>query len=318
MRILVVGAGAVGGYFGARLAAAGVDVAFLARGAQAAALRERGLVVLSPLGDLRLSPVRVFVPGDRADRRADLLLVTVKMYDLERAAIEIARHLHGESLVLPLENGVEAGELLARSLPRARIAAGVAYIGAQLAAPGVIRHTGTLARLVFGPADGAPEPRLEAFARACRRAAIDHRSSPAMSVELWRKFVFLAPFSALTTLARAPAGALREDPALWARLAALVEEAVAVGRARGVPLPADLVADRLALLRALPAEMRSSMLVDFEAGRPLELEWLLGAVVRMGEAAGVQVPVSRAVLAALRAQRAATGERPDQPERTSR
>jgi 2-dehydropantoate 2-reductase len=140
-----------------------------------------------------------------------------------------------------------------------------------------------------------------------------------MAVELWRKFVFLAPFAATTALARVPAGGLREDPALWARTRALVEEAVAVGRARGVPLPEDLVEDRLALIRGLPASMRSSMLTDLLAGRRLELDWLLGAVVRLGEAAGVPVPESRAVLAALRAALAAKpGAQPAEGVRTSR
>lgn len=234
MRILIVGAGAVGGYFGARLAAAGADVAFLARGAQARALRARGLILRSPLGDLQLAPLRVFTPGDPIDRPADLVLVAVKLYDLDEAARELARHLHSQSLVLPLENGVEAPDLLAARLPGRRIAAGVAYIGAHIEAPGVIRHTGTLARLVFGAIDGGCDPLLVALAQWCSRAGIDHRKSTAMTVELWRKFVFLAPFSAITTWAKAPIGRVREDPTLWARLEALVEEAAAVGRARGL------------------------------------------------------------------------------------
>lgn len=316
MRILIVGAGAVGGYFGARLAAAGADVAFLARGAQARALRARGLILRSPLGDLQLAPLRVFTPGDPIDRPADLVLVAVKLYDLDEAARELARHLHSQSLVLPLENGVEAPDLLAARLPGRRIAAGVAYIGAHIEAPGVIRHTGTLARLVFGAIDGGCDPLLVALAQWCSRAGIDHRKSTAMTVELWRKFVFLAPFSAITTWAKAPIGRVREDPTLWARLEALVEEAAAVGRARGGLLPADIVADCLALMRALPASMRSSMLADYEAGRPLELAWLLGAVVRMGEAAGVAVPTSRAIFADLQ-ERLARAHRA-QGERTSR
>lgn len=317
MRILVVGAGAVGGYFGARLAAAGGDLAFLARGAHGRALRERGLRLLSPLGDLHLAPLRVLASGDPADRPAELVIVAVKMYDLAAAAAAIAPLVDERSLVLPLENGVEAAELLAPRVAPARVALGVAYIGGHIEAPGVIRHSGTLARLVFGPRDAGPEPALDRLARLCRRARIDHVQSAAMSLELWRKFVFLAPFAAITTFARAPAGVIREDPAHWARLVALVEEAVAVGRACGVELAPDLVADRLALIRSLPPGMRSSMLTDLEAGRPLELDWLLGAVVRLGERAGVPTPVSRLTLAALRPA-AAGGAIQAEGERTSR
>lgn len=317
MRIAIVGAGAVGGYFGARLAAAGADLGFLARGAHGRALRERGLRLFSPLGDLHLAPVRVLAPGDRPDRPAELVIVAVKMYDLEAAAAAMAPLLDEASLVLPLENGVEAAELLAPRVAPARVALGVAYIGGHIEAPGVIRHAGTLARLVFGPRDGAPAPALDRLARLCRRARIDHVKSGAMAVELWRKFVFLAPFAAITAFARAPAGVVREDPAHWARLVALVEEAVAVGRACGVPLADDLVADRLALIRSLPPGMRSSMLTDLEAGRPLELDWLLGAVVRLGERAGVSTPVSRDTLAALRPAAAGGAAQPG-GERTSR
>ncbi len=315
MRIAVVGAGAVGGYFGARLAAAGADVRFVARGAHGAALRRTGLKLRSALGDLHLHPVRVSAPGEPADRPADLVLVAVKMYDLEEAAPAVAALCGPATLVVPIQNGVEAADILAARLARARLAPAVAYIGAHLETPGVIRHVGTTARLVFGPVQGEPEPALEALAAACRRAAIDHELSRAMPVELWRKFVFLAPFAAITTRYRLSAGALREDPLAWMRLRALVAEAVAVGRARGVPLPEDLVEERLELIRNLPAGMRSSMAVDFEAGRPLELDWLVGAVVRLGEAAGVPVPESRAVLEELRALLSAAC---DQGERTRR
>jgi 2-dehydropantoate 2-reductase len=319
MRIAVVGVGAVGGFFGARLAAAGEDVVFVARGAHGRALRTGGLRLRSPLGDLHLQPLRVLVPGERSDRPVGLVLVAVKMYDLSAAAPAVAALVGPETLVLPIENGVEAGDILAPVVAPAEVAPAVAYIGGHIEEPGVIRHVGTTARLVFGSPDGRPDPRLEAFAGACRRAGIDHVVSPAMAVELWRKFVFLAPFAAMTALARVPAGGLREDPGLWARTRALVEEAAAVGRARAVPLPDGIVDDRLALIRGLPAGMRSSMLTDLLAGRPLELEWLLGAVVRLGEASGVPVPESRAVLEALRATLAAgSPAQPEGGERTSR
>lgn len=298
MRILIIGAGGVGGYFGGRLAADGNDVVFAARGAHAEALRRDGLRVLSPVGDLHLQPVQLHEDAKRTGL-VDIVLVTVKMYDLEDTAELIRPVLHFDTAVIPFQNGVEAGDILKRKLGPRYVCGGVAYIGAGIEAPGVVRHTGTMARLLFGERDGSRSWRLETLLAACEGASIDATLSENIEGEIWRKFIFLAPFAGITCLARSPIGPIREQPEMWARFTAMVEEAAQVAAARGVQLPADIVAERLALVQGLPGQMKSSMLHDLEAGRRLELDWLTGAIVRLGAEAGVPTPASVGTVEAI-------------------
>ena len=298
MRIAVLGAGGVGGYFGARLAADGNDVTFIARGAHAAAMRERGLRVLSPLGDLHLQPIRLHEEW-RTTGLVDIVLVAVKMYDLEAAAAAVKPLLAIDTAVVPFQNGVEAQAILERVLGRRYVCGGAAYIAASIEAPGVVRHVGNAARLVFGEPRDGQSWRLETLEAACQGAGVEAVLSPRVDIEVWRKFVFLAPFAAATCIGRASIGAVREDPLLWRRFIAMVEEAAAVSRAQGVDLPPETEAERIELARRLPTGMRSSMLHDLEAGRRLELDWLTGAVVRLGSAVGVPTPVTAEVHAML-------------------
>lgn len=297
MRVAVIGAGAVGGYFGARLAAGGTDVAFAARGAHGEAMRERGLKVLSPRGDLHLERAELLGQGESG--AFDAVLVAVKMYDLEAAGHSAASLLAPGGIVVPLQNGVEAAEILGRALPSASVAGGVAYIAGAIEEPGVIRHAGQMARLVLGARHERQLPVLESLTRAFDAAQVEAALVPDVGREIWKKFVFLAPFAGITCFARQPIGPVRDRPALWHRFEAMVHEAVAVGRGRGVALADDLVEERLAFVRGLPGDMRSSMLTDLEAGRRLELDWLLGAVVRLGVEQGVPVPASAEVYGML-------------------
>jgi 2-dehydropantoate 2-reductase len=297
VRIVVLGAGGVGGYFGAKLAAHGNEVTFVARGAHAEAMRESGLRVLSPAGDLHLEHVRLLDDPLRTGL-VDAVLVAVKMYDLAEAAKMVRPLLQIDTAVVPFQNGVEAGATLERVLGRRYVGGGVAYVAAAIEAPGVIRHTGG-GRLLFGERDGSTSWRMEMLQAACQGAGIDATLSPAIETEIWRKFLFLAPFAAVTCFGRTSIGAVREDPMLWPRFTAMVEEAAAVARARGIELPVDVAVERIAFARGLPTEMRSSMLHDLEAGKPLELDWLTGAVLRLGAEAGVDTPVSREVHDAL-------------------
>lgn len=298
MKIVVVGAGGVGGYFGARLAADGNEVTFVARGAHAEAMRRDGLKLLSPLGDLLIRPVRLLA-DPLATGLVDIVLLSVKMYDLEAAAELIRPLLQIDTAVVPLQNGVEAVELLGRRLGRRYVCGGIAYISAAIEAPGVVRHAGGAARLVLGELAPSDSWRLETLQAACTGAGIEAELAPDITLELWRKLIFLAPFAAATCLARAPIGVVRADAERWQAFRAMVEEAVAVACARGVRLPADTTAERIAFTQALPAAMCSSMLHDLEAGRRLELDWLTGAVVRLGREAGVATPASEAAYAAL-------------------
>lgn len=298
MKIAVLGAGGVGGYFGARLAAHGNDVTFIARGAHAEAMTRDGLQVLSEAGDLHLQPVQLHRDAV-ATGLVDIVLVAVKMYDLEAAAASIRPLLAIDTAVVPFQNGVEAGAILERALGRRPVCGGVAYISAGIERPGVIRHTGAMARLLFGELRPSDSWRLETLQAACQGAGIDAVLSPAIETELWIKFLFLAPFAASTCMARAPIGAVREDPLRWRQFDAMVREAGAVARARGVALAPTVEDGRLQLARGLPAQMRSSMLHDLDTGRRLELDWLTGAVVRLGAAAGVATPVSTEAYHAL-------------------
>jgi 2-dehydropantoate 2-reductase len=298
LRIAVLGAGGVGGYFGARLGADGNDVTFVARGAHAAAMRERGLKVLSPMGALHLAPVMLHDDW-RTTGLVDIVLVAVKMYDLEQAAATVKPLLSADTVVVPFQNGVEAQAILERVLGRRYVCGGAAYISAAIEAPGVIRHTGKGARLVFGEPYNTQSWRLETLEAACRGAGIDALLSPSITIEVWKKFVFLAPFAGITCFGGTTIGAVREDPVLWRRFIVMVEEATSIARASGVDLPDGTEDERLELARKLPTEMRSSMLHDLEAGRRLELDWLTGAIVRLGAQRGVATPVSVEVYEAL-------------------
>lgn len=309
MRIAVLGAGGVGGYFGARLAADGNDVTFIARGAHAAAMRAQGLKVRSPVGDLDLQPVKLHDDW-RTTGLVDIVLVTVKMYDLADVAAIIKPLLAIDTAVVPFQNGVEAQAILEQALGRRYVCGGAAYIAATIEAPGAIRHTGKGARIVFGEPYESQSWRLATLEAACRGAGVDAVLSPAINVEVWKKFVFLAPFASVTCLGRTTIGAVREDPLLWRQFLAMVDEATAVARARGVDLPEGTEAERVELARKLPTDMKSSMLHDLEAGRRLELDWLTGAVVRLGAEAGVATPATAETYDALAPLRAAAGHQP--------
>ena len=298
MRIVIVGAGGVGGYFGARLLAAGQAVTFVARGRHAQALREQGLRVTSPLGDLHLPQVDVVEPG-AATAPAELIVFAVKLPDAEDAAARLPPLMHAGTVVLPLQNGVDVAELLARHVGAPAVALGVAYIAAHVAAPGVVAHGGRFARLRFGALQPAQEPVLRDFLAACAGAGIDAASADDIRRTAWEKFVFLVGLSSLTALTRLPIGTTRADPELRRLLREVMAETWALARAEGVALPDDFVDRQLAVADALPADMKASMLHDLQAGRPLELPWLAAAVVRRCEARGLAAPANRFVAAAL-------------------
>lgn len=299
MRIAVMGAGGVGGYFGARLARAGHEVAFVARGRHLAAMRERGLAVRSANGDIRLA--QPTVAEDPAKVPAvDVVLFAVKLWDTESAALAVRPLVARGSVIVPFQNGVESIDRVGAVVGAERVMGGVAYIAATIAEPGVIAHTGTMARLRFGPVLPEHQPIAEALLGACKGAGIDAELSADIRRALWEKFVFLAAFSGLTSVARQPIGVLRADPDLRAALEAAMREAWAVGRAKRVALADDFVAQQLKFADGLPAEMKSSMLNDLNAGGRLEAPWLSGAVARMAAELGIPAPVNATLYAALK------------------
>jgi len=294
MRITVMGTGGVGGYFGARLAHAGQDVHFVARGRQLAAIREHGLRVESPRGDLHLREVQVTDhPAEIGP--TDLVIFGVKLWDTEAAAAAIRPLVGAHTAVISFQNGVVKDDILKRLLGERAVAGGVGYIAATIAEPGLIRHTGAMQKLVFGEYDGQPSERLRRFADACAAADIDHELSPHIRRTLWEKFVFLVGLSGTTAMARVPIGPIRSHPQSRAFLRDLMDEAVQVARAEGVDLPAGFADDRLAFCDQLPATMTSSMHHDLQRGSRLEVPWLSGDVVARGQRLGVATPCNRAV-----------------------
>jgi len=298
MRICIVGVGGVGGYFGARLAAAGSDVLFAARGAQREAMARDGLRVRSPLGDVHI-PKPHLLAEPAAEPPCDIILFCVKLWDTEAALDPVVPLLTEQGAVISLQNGVSAEAVIAARVGRDRVMGGLAQISARIVAPGVIEQTGSFARIQFGELDGHRSARGEALLAACTAAGVEATLSDDIVRDIWRKFVFLAPLAGVCARHRLPIGAIRGDPARRRDLEALVAETAAVGRAEGVALPADLERRILDSLDKLPAEMKPSMLHDLEAGRRLELDWLNGEIVRRGAALGIATPANAAVVAAL-------------------
>ncbi|HSF47552.1 MAG TPA: 2-dehydropantoate 2-reductase [Burkholderiales bacterium] len=299
MKIAVMGAGGVGGYFGARLAAGGADVAFIARGEHLRAIQREGLRVESGLGDVLLKPAQA---TDHAASvgLVDFVLFTVKLWSTSEAARELKPLLGPETAVISFQNGVDAVAILSEELGRPHVMGGVAHIGAVIERPGVIRHNGTLARLTFGELDGRRSSRLEALLAACLGAGIDAHLSDDIQRAIWEKFVFLVGLSGMTSLTRTPIGPIREDPVTRAMLLEVMREAASVGRAEGANLPKDIAEKQLAFADGLPYDMISSMLGDLNRGNRLELEWLSGAVARLGEQHGIATPANRFIHAALK------------------
>ena len=299
MKIAVVGAGGVGGYFGGRLAAAGADVRFLARGAHLDALRTTGLRIESPKGNVHLP--RVSATDDPAAiGPADIVFFTVKLYDSESAIASLKPLLGPDTAVIPFQNGVDSVGMLTRAIGPRHTAGGTAYVAAVIAEPGLIRHT-SMDSLFFGEIDGRPSTRLERLLDGCRGAGFSSTLSRSISVDIWTKFVRLSVFSGMTTVTRCPIGPIVSDPSLFAMLYEALKEAYAVARAHGIEVPASVIDDSAVRkgYEATPPEAKSSMLQDLERGRPLELPWLSGAVVRLGEQLGVATPTHRFITTVL-------------------
>ena len=293
MRIAVMGAGGLGGYFGARLALSGADVHFIARGRHLQALRDDGLQIVGP------EPLQVPRVNATDDARSigvvDLVLLCVKLWDTEAALEQIRPLMGAATAIVSFQNGVLKDEPLRAAFGDAAVMGGVGYVATTIERPGVIRQTGTMQRLVFGEFDGTRSVRALAFLDACLAGGIQAELAGDIRREIWQKFVFLAALSGATTTMRRPIGPIREHPQTRAFLLDLMREVVAVGRAQGVALAEDYAEQRLKLADDVAYDMTSSMHHDLEQGRPLEVRWLAGAVMALGGQAGVPTPLNRAI-----------------------
>jgi 2-dehydropantoate 2-reductase len=299
MKIAVMGAGGVGGYFGAKLAASGEEVHFIARGAHLETMQKNGLQVLSANGDVRLKPGNA--TGDPASvGPVDLVMIAVKLWSTEDALRDAKPMVGPNTAVVSFQNGVVAVDAIAKQYGKERTLGGVANIAAVIEKPGVIRHTGTMAMLSIGELDGKPSARTKTFLDACSKAGIQARVSDDIQKTIWEKYVFLVAASAMTSLTRLPLGAIREDPDTRALTKQIMSEVVAVGKAKAVNLDSDLADKLLERLDGMPREMVASMLGDLERGNRLELPWLSGGVVEMGKQLGVATPANGFIVAALK------------------
>ena len=294
MRVLVMGAGGVGGYFGARLVQAGYDVGFVARGRHLEALQSQGLRVQSPRGDLVLERVNA-ASDPAAFGQADMVFFGVKLWDTAEAARLIQPAIGPDTAVISFQNGVVKDEILRDVVGTAHVVGGVCYIAAAIAEPGMIRHTGTMQKLVFGEYDGHESERVLRLRDACLRAGIDVEVSATIERTIWEKFVFLVGLSGTTSLARTSIGPIRTNERARAFLHDVMHEVVQVANAQGIELPSDFAKNRLAFTDTVPAEMSSSMHGDLERGNRLEVEWLSGDVARRGAKLGVHTPCNRAI-----------------------
>jgi 2-dehydropantoate 2-reductase len=299
MRIAVIGAGGVGGAFGAALAQAGADVTFVARGAHLAAMRQNGLRIEGDRGATHIQPAQA---TDRPATigRVDLVLFCVKLWDVETAGADIKPIVGPDTAVIPLQNGIDASERLIPILGENAVMGGVAQISATIAAPGVIRQTGTFMRLIFGEIAGGRGSRGDAFLALCQKAGFDATHSDRIMTDLWMKFILLATNSAITAATRTPIGKLRDDPDIAPLFEAAAAEVVAVGRARGVALPDDADARTKTFTQAAPPNMMASMAHDLIRGGRIELPWLSGKVVALGKELGVPTPVHSVLYAILK------------------
>ncbi|MCR6625690.1 MAG: 2-dehydropantoate 2-reductase [Pseudoxanthomonas sp.] len=305
MRLLVLGAGGTGGYFGGRLAQAGIDVSFLVRPARAALLRERGLRLRSPLGDADVAVQVLTTEGLSAVAPFDLVLLSCKAYDLDSAMEAIAPAVASGAAVLPLLNGLRHYEALDARFGFDKILGGLCFISATLGADGEILHLGKPASMTFGERAGqSPDTRLQALAAACAQAGIDHAHTPDIAQAQWVKYSFLTAMAAGTCAMRAPIGTLVAGEGGADFMAALHEECLAVAAASGQPVPAPAQATARETLTAAGSPMKASMLRDLEAGQRVEAAHIVGDMVHRAEAFGVDTPRLRMAWVHLQAYEA--------------
>jgi 2-dehydropantoate 2-reductase len=307
VRVLVMGAGAVGGCYGAALAGRGHAVTFVARGEHLRVLRERGLMIRSGGRSMLLHPVDTVADPADAGGHFDLVLFTVKGFDTEPAALALRAALGPGTALLTLQNGVESGDRLGAVLGADRVLVGTTLIATTVAEPGVIDQANPLRRIELGEPSGAVTPRVESIVAALRDAGVEVRVTTDVRRAVWDKFVRLAPGATLTSACQATIGEVRGTPEGAALYRALIAETVAVGRAAGADLPPDAVETAVRLIQALPDGMKTSMQLDFERRRRVELEDITGAVVRLGRRLGVATPVYDLIYAVLRVRAAAFG-----------
>lgn len=299
MKIAIMGTGGVGGYFGAQLAAAGEDVTFIARGAHLQAIREHGLKVESGTGPQHIQPATAS-DDPAAVGPVDVVLFAPKLWDTEATGAASKPLLGPGTALISLQNGIDSEDRLLPILGADHVVGGIAYIGAAIAEPGVIRHVAIPPAIDFGELDGSRSARLERFLGLCEKAGIKARLVTDVQRAKWLKFALLASFAAVTALTRRPAGVIREDPDTRRLLTDAIAEVAAVAKAKGYDLGEGIVDQTMTVVDGMAPQGQASMATDLQRGNRLELEWLSGVVYRLGQELGVPTPVHRVTYAALK------------------
>ena len=294
----VMGCGGVGGYFGARLAKAGFDVKFIARGAHLNAIKASGLRIEGPDEDFTVYAAATDNPADLEP--VDFILFAVKLWDTESAAAALTPIMGQHCSVLSLQNGVDSESTLPALLGPGRVLGGVAEISATIAKPGLITRLSPFARVRLGELEQRSSPRSAQLATALSEAGIEVDHSDDIVAAIWNKFMFLVGLSAMTALTQQPIGNLRKDPDTRAMFEQIMREVLALARSKGIGLAQDVIVNRMRLVDELPAEIMASMAHDLQRGHRLELDWLSGAVARMGRELGVPTPANSFVYTALK------------------
>jgi 2-dehydropantoate 2-reductase len=298
MRIAVVGAGGVGGYFGGRLAQSGLDVAFVARGEHLRAMQTQGLRIDDPDGKTDVFPVRA--TNDPAEiGPVDTVILGVKAWQVAEVAQMLKPLLHAGTFVVPLQNGVEAPMILSRELKPGNVFGGLCYLVSFLMGPGWIRHAGMVPRIAFGELDNRPSERGTRLLEVFRSIGVNAEIPPDINVAMWKKFQFIASISGVGAVARAPMGVIRSTPETRSMLESAVAEIAAVAEARGIALGGDSLQATMQVVDSLPAETTASMQRDIMEGRPSELSFQSGSVIRLAAETGTAAPVHGFFYAAL-------------------
>ncbi len=298
MRIAIYGTGGVGGYFGGRLAQAGEDVTFIARGEHLAAIRSRGLRIESLKGNAHIYPAQA-TDDPASVGEVDIVLLGVKAWQVPEAAKAIHPMVGAKTLVIPLQNGVDAPSQLIAELGAAPVLGGLCQISAFIAEPGLIRHVGVEPYIAFARLDGKPCQPAEQLCQIYLKAGVKAEIPQDIRAAMWEKFIFIVAISGVGAVTRQPAGVIRSLPETRRMLEQVMQEIVLLAAAKGISLPADVVNRKMAFIDNMPTEAVASMQRDIMAGRPSELEAQNGAVVRMGREMGVSTPVNEFIYASL-------------------
>jgi 2-dehydropantoate 2-reductase len=298
MRIVIMGSGATGSYFGAKLIQAGCDVTFIARGAHLQALQTEGLKVIG-LEEFHLP--KVTATNDPATvGPVDVIIFAVKAYDTDEAARLIRPMVGPQTMVVPIQNGVDSAARIGAVVGMAHMVGGLCRISVDIPAPGAVRLNSNFQELFFGELNGAPSDRTATFAGALQRAGVTHKVSAEITVDIWKKFVFITAMSGITGATRSAIGPIRECPETFDLYRKLAAEVVAVGRAEGVDLPVDLADVLFEQAKGLAYGMKASLLVDLEKGKRLEVETLQGTVCRLGRKLGIPTPTMDVIYALIK------------------